>query len=228
MTTRSTLLYYRNQLDPHDQSIYDRLLQQWMYMEDEITLPVPHENLTVIAKAIHYDHPILFYVDYYTLEYFINPVSIRLKGRYLYTRDQTRRYLKRCEQWGQYLRQNIPAGLDLPRQALWLHDAILANTRYGETDEVRSHNLIGVIEDGEAVCEGIAMTYKFLCDLANIPCIFVAGTMYGCPHGWNMLWVKDTSALVDVTNDITRPGRYSHRYFLRNPAELKHYVRESK
>lgn len=221
--TLNSLLYYRSKLDPHDQAIYDDLFQHWMRLEDNFNIKRPHCPLSVLTQAIHWDNPLLFYIDYYQISYAQTPFSIHFKGSYLYTKDEIRKYLDQCQKWGEYLIKNLPV-IGLNEKALWLHDAIIANVRYDQSNGIRAHNIIGVVADGKAVCEGIAKTYKFLCDLANIPCIYVSGTLEQEPHGWNMLWVGGGTSFVDVTNDIRNGGGYDRNHFLRSSAEMKGYT----
>lgn len=220
--TLNSLLYYRSKLDKHDQAIYDELFQHWMHLDDNFTIRRPHCDLSVLTQAVHWDNPILFYIDYYRISYAQTPFTLHIKGGYLYTRDEIKKYLADCEQWGQYIMKRLPA-TGINEKALWLHDVIIANVRYGHGNGVNSHNVIGVIKDKVAVCEGIAKTYKYLCDLADIPCIFVSGALDQEPHGWNMLWVGGGTSFVDVTNDIRNGGGYDRNHFLRSSAEMKGY-----
>ena len=192
-----------------------------MRLDDNFTIKKPHCGLSALTQAVHWDNPILFYIDYYQISYALTPFTLHIKGGYLYTREQIKKYLTDCENWGKYIMNKLPsAGIN--EKALWLHDVIIANVRYRENG-INSHNMIGVIKDGEAVCEGIAKTYKYLCDLANIPCIFVPGLLEQEPHAWNMLWVGGGTSFVDVTNDIRNGGGYERNYFLRSSAEMKGY-----
>lgn len=220
--TLNSLLYYRSKLDAHDQAIYDDLFQHWMHLDDNFIIKKPHCDLTVLTQAVHLDNPILFYIDYYEISYTPMPFSLCIQGGYLYTRDEIKRYLDDCEKWGQYIMKKLP-NTAMNEKALWLHDVIIANVRYGNGEKINSHNVIGVIKDKVAVCEGIAKTYKFLCDLADIPCIVVSGYLEQEPHGWNMLWVGGGTSFVDVTNDIRNGGGYDRNHFLRSSAEMKGY-----
>lgn len=221
--TLNSLLYYRSRLDEHDQKIYDDLFQHWMRLEDNFSIKKPHCSISELTQSIHWDNPALFYIDYYQISYAMSRDSIRIKGGYLYTKDQIRAYLDKIEKWGAYILKKLPE-VGITEKALWLHDVIIANVRYDHGNGINPHNLIGVIVDGAAVCEGISKTYKFLCDLAGIPCIYVSGTLDQTPHGWNMLWIGGGTSFVDVTNDIRKGGGYERDHFLRSTAEMKGYT----
>lgn len=225
--TLNSLLYYRSKLDAHDQKIYDDLFQHWMKLEDNFTIRKPHCPISELTQAVHWDNPVLFYIDYYLIAYAERFDSIRIKGGYLYSKDHIRACLDKFEKWGAYIMKKLPR-VGITEQALWLHDVVIANVRYGDSKGINAHNLTGVILDGEAVCEGIAKTYKFLCDLANIPCIYVSGKLDKTPHGWNMIWVGGGTSFVDVTNDIRNGGGYDRDHFLRSAAEMKGYTWNTK
>lgn len=218
------LLYYRSKLDSHDQTVYDSLVNQWMHYDSDIHVPVSHDDFSVITQAIHFDYPLLFYVNYYHIVYSQNQFEINIIGDYVYSKKEAEFLLRKCEQWGYYIFSNAPSNLSMTEKALWLHDLILNNVKYGESNGIRSHNMIGVVQDRIAVCEGISMTYKFLCDLFDIPCIYVNGTLNGSPHGWNMVWINNEASFVDVTNDIyTLSGIFRRSNFLRNYSEMSGY-----
>ena len=55
----------------------------------------------------------------------------------------------------------------------------------------------------EALCEGYAKAFKYLCDQADVPgitCTTVSGTMGGSSHSWNIVERGGLNYLVDVTN----------------------------
>ncbi|MBE6543728.1 MAG: hypothetical protein E7675_04955 [Ruminococcaceae bacterium] len=225
-----TLQYYRTLLDSHDQGIYDKMFQHWMHFERRFTIPTPHAPLSELIQAVHMDNPMLFYIDYYKVRFTSSIFGLTIEGGYLYEKEEARRYLDECRSWGDYLVGKMPKGLQVHEKALWLHDAVIANVSYGNGDNIRSHNLIGVIADKVAVCEGIAMAYKLLCDLGDVPCIFVSGSHTLGPHAWNMIWVNNGCSFVDVTNDINKIGgdRYGRHYFLRKDSEMIGYTWDRK
>lgn len=224
--TLNSVLFYRSLLDPYDQAIYDDLLHHWIRLDDSFTIKLPHSDLSVLSRAIHLDNPILFYVNFYKLSYARLPLSLRIQSEYFYSKAEIQRYLNDCENWGLKIIKKIPA-IGICEKALWLHDVILANVRYGNSNGINAHNLIGVIREKEAVCEGISKAYKFLCDLASIPCIVVSGTLDKEPHGWNMLWIDGGTSFVDVTNDIRYGSGYGRHHFLRSSVEMKGYSWDS-
>jgi hypothetical protein len=68
-------------------------------------------------------------------------------------------------------------------------------------------NLIGGLLNGYSpVCEGYAKSFKYLCDLAEIPCITISGKAYssngsGGDHMWNAVELDGVWYMVDTTWD---------------------------
>lgn len=222
------LLYYRSKLDAHDQAVYDSLVNQWMHFYKCVRIPVPHCDFSRIIDAIIDDYPLLFYINYYKTSYSVSPFGMTIQGDYIYSKDEAEILLEKCRQWGKYIHSHMPSGICTTEKALWLHDVILSNVRYGNENGISAHNLIGVVSDGVAVCEGISKAYKYLCDYADIPCTCIRGTLNGNPHSWNMVWINNEASFVDVTNDIhPEPGEFGRSNFLRKSTEMAGYTWET-
>lgn len=218
-----TLQYYKSLLDPHDQKIYDTMFQHWMHFDRQFLIRHPHRPLADLINAVHMDNPILFYINFHEVVYSTSILGITVHGGYLYTKEEAVRLLESCRSWGETIMAKLPR-IGAVEQALWLHDLLIDNVRYGNQNKINAHNLIGVVKDGVAVCEGIAMAYKYLCDLAGIACIVVFGMLDQTPHAWNMLWVRNGTSFVDVTNDMQSSGTYRRTHFLRRSSEMVGYA----
>ena len=218
-----TLQYYKSLLDPHDQKIYDTLFQHWMHFDRQFLIRTPHRPLADLINAVHMDNPILFYINFHEVVYSTSILGITVHGGYLYPKEEAVLLLEKCRSWGEGIKGKLPR-IGVVEQALWFHDLLIDNVHYGNSSAANAHNLIGVIKDGVAVCEGIAMAYKYLCDLADIPCIIVSGMLNQTPHAWNMLWICNGSSFVDVTNDMQNSSDYLRTHFLRRSSEMTGYT----
>lgn len=199
-----SVIYYREKLTATQRRVYDALVRQWMGMEPVITLPARTERLSDVARAVLYDYPMLFYINYYELSYSSSVLGVWLKGDYLYPRSEVRALFTQCERWGRGCVAEIPAYAAAEERAFRLAAMLCRSVTYGGRD-LSAHNLVGVIRDSRAVCEGISKAYKFLCDLAGIPCIVVAGEADGQPHSWNKLWLGRGPVFADVTSLLSEP-----------------------
>ena len=220
-----TTVYYKEQLDNHDQKVYDDLMYKWMHYHQTINIAKPHAELQKIVKAIQWDMPLMFYVNYFSVQYCAYPSEISINAGYFFSKEEAKELLAKCYEWGNYFVKKMPPNLTVQQRALWLHDVIINNVEYGNNSSFRGHCIIGVIKDKIAVCEGIARTYKFLCDLSGIPCAYVNGFFDGERHGWNMVWIDGEPSFVDVTHDLRKGNFMGTRLnFLRSSDEMYNYT----
>lgn len=221
--------YYRNRLNDREKHTYDALVPQWMHMYPEIRVPNPGINMKKIIHAVHNDYPVLFYVQFfgsysYTISpgIFKNPGEIKLRGLYLYDKETARALLDQCLNWGKAITNRLSDNIDHLNRALWLYEVMTQNMVYGELDLYEAHTIVGAVRYNKAVCEGYARSYKFLCDLADIPCITVTGELEGGLHAWNIIWINGEPSHVDITDGVSGKGLGNTRKsFLRNDEDMK-------
>ena len=112
--------------------------------------------------------------------------------------------------------------------ALTLHDLIIGLGDYAympdgvtPSDAVSAHNIIGLIDKGEGVCESYAKTFQLMLNFCDIENVLVAGYA-GEAHAWNMAKLDDGEWYwFDLTWDDTPDFAFgvSHRYFAVNDSE---------
>ena len=80
---------------------------------------------------------------------------------------------------------------------LGFHDMIIKDADYAyEADGVTpsaaksAHNIVGVLLEGEGVCESYAKAFQLLLNYCGIDNVFVVGTANG-PHAWNLVQLDD-------------------------------------
>ena len=100
------------------------------------------------------------------------------------------------------------ADLDEKGKELFIHDFIVENVKYDKLKKAYSHEIIGALGNGVAVCEGIAKAVKILCDELKIWCIVALseanpdkGIKYR--HAWNVIRINGQYYHLDVTFDNT-------------------------
>lgn len=107
-------------------------------------------------------------------------------------------------------------------KALVLHDYLVVNCAYNwgvatrkESYSDRVYSAYGVLVDKDAVCQGYALAYKYLLNLAGIPSVTVSSDPMN--HMWNMVQMDGKWYHADVTYDDPVPnqeGRCYHSNFL--------------
>ncbi len=109
-------------------------------------------------------------------------------------------------------------------KALYVHNYIASNTRYTEailtntpTDRDSIYTIYGVLGEGDAVCQGYALTFNHIMRRMGVVCDFVMSTSMN--HGWSLIRLNNKWYHVDVTwDDIQYDicGRFYYNNFLRS------------
>ena len=110
---------------------------------------------------------------------------------YLFQKDKIREHRQAMQARVKKLARQAQ-GLDEKGKELFIHDFIVQNVRYDKLKKEYSHEIIGALGNGVAVCEGMAKAVKILCDELGIWCIIALseanhekGIKYR--HAWNVI-----------------------------------------
>lgn len=106
-------------------------------------------------------------------------------------------------------------------KALIIHDAIVSKTAYMETPSNQSEYTIeGVFLNGEAVCQGYALAYNYLCSKVGLEAKYV----HTNDHAWSIVKIDDHWYHVDATKDDVIEdliGYVCHDYVLLSDADIR-------
>ncbi|MCR4750081.1 MAG: hypothetical protein K5877_09860, partial [Lachnospiraceae bacterium] len=83
-------------------------------------------------------------------------------------------------------------------KALALHDYIDVNTVY-QIGAPNQYNTYGILVGQRGVCNGYALTYKYLLSLVGIDSVFISSAQLN--HAWNAIEINGKYYLVDATWD---------------------------
>ena len=113
-----------------------------------------------------------------------------------------------------------------------LYDCLTSDTEYEEEALYNSalmdeHTAYGAVCEKRAVCDGIALAYKYLLDRCGIRCILIPGTGEGMPHVWNTVFWDEKWHESDPSWDTVSDEINSGQYFDLTTAEMgKDHERE--
>lgn len=122
----------------------------------------------------------------------------------------------------------IDDGMSDLEKAIALHDYVILNCEYDkvnankDTVPAAGYTAYGVLVENIAVCQGYALAYKYLCNLAGIECLMVGSDAMN--HAWNLIKLDGEYYQVDTTWDDSSPhvqGRAMHSYMFMSDAEFK-------
>jgi len=106
-----------------------------------------------------------------------------------------------------------------------INDYIVSNTTYGTKTKASPHSAYALLFEGQAVCQGYALSAYKMLEQAGLETKYVVGYVNGNEaHAWNMVKVDGKWYHLDTTwNDPlpNRIGASSYDYFLVTDTQLK-------
>lgn len=228
--------YYRKLLTLDEQRAYDQLADALARLQFTVRLPIPApDNLSRVFTALRYDHPErTFYIDFNTAvgitrrSLFGGFTTVKVEP--LFSVPEIQQKLELVAAYTRRIQQRRQAlGVCGEREiAHWLHDVLASAIHYGGMDRPEAFTLLGAVE-GEAVCEGIAVLYKYLCSIFGVHSFVVIGHLESDGsisdsennHAWNIVHIGSQNLFVDVTCDLTDTGAPRQSCFAKTRAELR-------
>ena len=231
-----SFLYYESLLRAPEREFYRALRRGLSSFERQFSAPrLDQESMGRIFNMLKLDDPLVFGAESLSFSYSDASTNVNVKPVYSIKKSEFEStkeiVLKRVERIMAQT-DNLP----LREKETYIHDYIVKNVRYDMLKKTYSHEVTGPLCHGIGVCEGMAKTFKLLCDRAGIECLVVTGI--GVPpqaatgkkserHAWNIVFEKDVPLGVDVTfdntlsNDIVRYDYFnvSDRIMMRDHGE---------
>lgn len=212
--------YYYEQLNKEGQRAYFAIKEGLLRLSDEISVPMLDKlELSDIYFKIRMDCPEIFYTVSFSYKYYVDSTSVILCPEYLFEKSKIREHIQALEQRIKKLTRPAQELAEKEKE-LYIHDFIVRNIRYDKLKKEYSHEIIGALGNGVAVCEGIAKAVKVLCDRLGIWCIIALsennpdkGIKYR--HAWNIVRVEGKYYHLDSTfdNTLTKGELIRYDYF---------------
>lgn len=211
--------YYCEQLNKEQKKAYYAMREGLRGMKDSFQVPLlSGRELADIYFMLRMDHPELFYSVRYTYRYYPDSSAVEFLPEYLFTKDKLTQHKQAMEARVRKLAAQA-AKLDEKGKLLFIHDFIVQNVTYDKLKKEYSHEIIGALGNGVAVCEGIAKAVKILCDALDVWCILALsennpekGIKYR--HAWNVVRIGGKYYHLDATfdNSLSRDGVIRYDY----------------
>lgn len=218
--------YAFNQLSKSEQKIYKKIVSGIKACKTKIHIasgdPLDSDSVFDIYFAVLADHPEFFHVgnqvefEFDGKDTYINKINLDKNGKVVSSYNAST-YKSMKSKLDKKVNKLISAtkSMNNYERVKYFHDYIVLNTNYVENN-ANSHNLYGVLIEGEAVCEGYARALQYLCNKSGIECLFITGMSKDQHHGWNLVKLGGEFYHIDPTwNDPTgAPGDYiTYTYF---------------
>lgn len=209
--------YYFDKLNKEGQRAYYAIKEGLLNLKDSFMVPkLDSKELSDIYFMIRMDCPEIFYSVTFSYKYYPDSAAVEFKPEYLFTKDKIKEHRKAMEARVKKLARQAE-GLDEKDKELFIHDFIVNNVQYDKLKKEYSHEIIGALGNGVAVCEGMAKAVKILCDELGIWCIIALsdnnpekGIKYR--HCWNVVKIGGQYYHLDATFDNTLSKDDTIRY----------------
>ena len=209
--------YYYDRLNKEQQKAYYAMKEGLWNLQDSFSVPMlSKKELSDIYFMIRMDCPAIFYSVSFSYKYYPDSTYVELIPQYLFSKDKIKEHRQAMESRVKKLAHQAE-NLDEKGKELYIHDFIVNHVKYDKLKKEYSHEIIGALGNGVAVCEGIAKAVKILCDELNIWCIIAVseanpekGIKYR--HAWNVIQIGGKYYHLDVTFDNTLSKEDTIRY----------------
>ena len=207
--------YYESLLSSAERDVYRAFSRGLLSYEKQFSAPrVQTDRLGEIFTMVKLDDPMIFGVERLSFKYFDGSSSVTVTPVYTMKKQERQTALETVKKRVKKILAPA-ADLDPYEKELFIHDYIVNNVRYDRLTKSYSHEVTGPLCHGIGVCEGMAKTFKLLCDEAGIDSLVATGV--GVPpdaatgkkserHAWNIVYMDGEPLGVDVTFDNTLSG----------------------
>lgn len=205
-------------LNANDQKLYSMLLFALRGCKKTLALSgVKASNMSNVFKAIDFDHPEIFYVNYgasMCVGALLGPKVLNIA--YLYSMRDIKLYQQQLlQQLNAFKSEYISAYASDYEKVLKIHDYLKTHASYhfaaaanpNAVGARNAYNIVGALIDGQCVCEGYAKAMLWLCSETGIEAMTVLGTACDAQrgisggHAWNIVKINGCYQHVDVTWD---------------------------
>ncbi len=219
--------YYYNMLTKEQQKAYYAIREGLMNLKESFPVPrLSGKELTDIYFKIRLDHPEIFWSVSFKYRYYEDSSTVEMVPKYLFHKDRIREHRQAMESRVKKLAAQAQK-LDETGRLLFIHDFICNSVKYDKLKKEYSHEIIGALGNGVAVCEGMAKAVKVLCDQLGIWCITVLseanpekGIKYR--HAWNIVRTGGSCYHIDATfdNTLSKNEILRHDYFKLSDSQI--------
>jgi len=146
--------YYYEQLNKEQQKAYYAMKEGLLNQQDSFAVPMlDKKELSDIYFMVRMDCPEIFYSVRFSYRYYPDSTAVEFIPEYLFQKDKIREHRQAMQARVKKLGRQAQ-GLDEKGKELFIHDFIVQNVRYDKLKKEYSHEIIGALGNGVAVCCG--------------------------------------------------------------------------
>lgn len=207
--------YYRSLLTPKEQELYKVIVNDLIRYKNNIHVRqnnINHKIIQRVVRAIHLDHPELFFVDFwrYQLRLGLASFGAIIEFQMLLEESVADSVANTLSLRAVELQNKIKPWMPLEQKYYQVVRNIASTTTYVDSGSgFWDHTCAGPALRGSGVCESIAKLFLFFCQRLQLPCTIITGTLNDSPHAWNMVELKSGIRYLDVTGLLSTSVCYT-------------------
>ncbi|MDR0943535.1 MAG: hypothetical protein LBM41_03285 [Ruminococcus sp.] len=221
-------------LTPEEKRIYDRAREDLGHFKEMVYLPTDAVTYTKILELIRFEELSFFPLKDRSIgDYDAGAGAFEVYFKYYSdntnANDTMTRINMEIEAAAKAIMAEITPDMTDYDKLKFFHDWLIKNCKTDDSNptDIYSSTIYGTLINKVALCEGYAKTFSYLCNLAGIENVIVAGVV-NLPHMWNMVRLDGNWYHIDVTYDFadenvlfTHPEFISYQYFLVSDAVIE-------
>jgi hypothetical protein len=220
---KTMLPYYYKQLSTSEKKLYIKLRKAVIAGKKSVTVSssVSEDVFNKLTDCMFYYDPLTFNLNYTTFVTYTDG-SAKIGLKYRFTKDSYDAMLEQMDAVAEKVISSFDENTSKYKKILYIHDYLTSNSVYVENNTT-CHTAYGAMVAGQAVCDGYAQAFNYICRKAGIMVINVTGTADNVAHMWNKVYYKKQWYNVDVTWDDPEYAfdeNATHDYFMISDSTL--------
>ncbi len=200
---------YRDTLTQTQQMLYRTITAGILEKKAEIIVQCSkalHSDFSHILQCIHYDHPELFWINWWSGIRFVHIPAFQRTKVFVSTLLEPEMITACNNALSSKIKAistRFPLSSPCDAQYRFILKECVKGINYKDTGSALwDHTIIGPLLSHTAVCEGISKLFLLYCQRFNLPCISISGSYNNSPHAWNVVIVNHVLYHIDVTAEM--------------------------
>jgi hypothetical protein len=212
---RQAYEYWRTTLNENQQILYEEMKEAYLQFLDSFSTKsksMTEDEFQEVYSAVLLDHPEIFWMNSYQV--IVKPFSDKvntnkkIKLFYHYSEAEAKQVKERIEpEINKLVEEASKLNTDFEK-ILYVHDTIITNTEYIDSDNRKSYQtLVSIFDEHKSVCAGYTYGFKLVMDRLGIKTVSVrdiGNKDSDENHIWNMVYLYEKWYNIDLTWDDTR------------------------
>ena len=214
---RETYEYWKTTLNTNQQILYEEMKEAYLQFLDSFSTDsksMTEDEFQEVYVAVLLDHPEIFWMNSYQV--IVKPFSDKLNTNkkiklfYHYSVQEARQIKNKIEpEINKLIEEASQLNTDYEK-ILYVHDTIITNTEYIDSDDRKSYQtIVSIFDEHKSVCAGYTYGFKLVMDRLGIKTISVrdvGNKDSDINHIWNMVYLYEKWYNIDLTWDDVKYG----------------------